>query len=206
MTYRFLARRPATFVAVAVVVAASVPASGSAMAGSFDPALTPRIGVVAAIPSVDWVETTDPPSGIRASLPGKAETRDEIVSIKGRNVDVRGYWLDTAEGGVGFTVHDMPDDLYTLEENLQRLVERYMITTAEPLTSSNVKKSTVDGRPVLDARLTSETNGEPLAGSVRLIADDKHFVQVLSLGPQANEKALKAVHERILAGLRIPNP
>ncbi|WP_404953514.1 hypothetical protein [Streptomyces sp. 147326] len=63
---------------------------------------------------------------------------------------------------------------------------------------------TFDGRPALDARLTSETDGEPLAGFIRLIADDTHLVQALALGPKTNEKALKALHERLLNDLRIP--
>ncbi|MFD9522820.1 hypothetical protein [Streptomyces sp. NPDC059979] len=156
------------------------------------------------LPAVEWVETTDPPSGITAELPGKVTVRKEAISIDGEIVDARAYGLDTPDGAVGFTVHDMPGDRYPLEDNLQRFRESYMQNTAEPLTSSNVRKVTFDGRPALDARLTSTTDGEPVVGFIRLIADDTHFVQAVTLGPEANEKALKAMHERLLASLRVP--
>ncbi|MFI7355952.1 hypothetical protein ACIBTP_18640 [Streptomyces avidinii] len=150
------------------------------------------------------MKTTDPPSGISVELPGKATVRKATVSIEGKPVDARVYGLDTPDGGVAFAVHDMPGEQYPLEENLQRVLESYMQNTAEPLTSSDVRKVTVDGRPALDARLTSETDGKPVTGFIRLIADDEHFVQALVLGFQANEKALKAMHERVLASLRLP--
>ncbi|WP_327732531.1 hypothetical protein OG749_45375 [Streptomyces nojiriensis] len=150
------------------------------------------------------METTDPPSGITAELPGKATVRKATVSIEGKPINTRAYIAETPDGAVGFAVHDMPGDRYPLEDNLQRVLESYMVNTAEPLTSSNVRKVTFDGHPALDARLTSETEGETLTGFIRLIADDKHLVQALVLGPEANEKALKAMHERLLAGLRIP--
>ncbi|MFE5718112.1 hypothetical protein [Streptomyces erythrochromogenes] len=73
-----------------------------------------------------------------------------------------------------------------------------------PLTSSDVRKHTVDGTPVLDARLASDTGSDSSVGFTRLIADDDHFVQVVVLGPEAKEKALKAMHERLLDRLRFP--
>lgn len=185
-----------------VLIAGGAPASATAFAAPSAP--TPLyVTAIPDMPAVDWVETTDSPSGITAELPGKASVRKATVSIEGKTVDARLYMLDTPDGAVGFAVHDMPGDQYPLEDNLQRVLESYMQNTAEPLTSSNVRKVTYDGRPALDARLTSEAD-EPLVGFIRLIADDKHLVQALALGPEANEKALKAMHERLLAGLRIP--
>ncbi|MFB6478793.1 hypothetical protein ACFCXF_21010 [Streptomyces virginiae] len=179
-----------------------MPAS-AALAAPSGPAPL-HVTALPAAPSVDWVKTTDPPSGITAELPGKATVRKETVSIEGKPVDARVYIVETPDGAVGFAVHDMPGDRYPLEDNLQRILESYMVNTVEPLTSSNVRKVTFDGRPALDARLTSETEDETLTGFIRLIEDDKHLVQALALGPAANEKALKAMHERLLASLRIP--
>ncbi|MFF8265005.1 hypothetical protein [Streptomyces virginiae] len=159
---------------------------------------------ISTMPTIGWVETTDAPSGITIELPGKATVRKATVSVDGKPVEARVYAVDSPDGGTVFSVHDMVDDRYTLEDNLHRFLESYMVNTAEPLTSSEVRKSTVDGRPVLDARLASESGGEPAVGFTRLIADDDHFVQVMVLGPAANEKALEAMHERLLAGLRIP--
>ncbi|MFD8895165.1 hypothetical protein [Streptomyces sp. NPDC059566] len=164
----------------------------------------PPVTALAAVPAAGWVRTTDPPSGISAELPGKATVRTATVPIEDQLVDGRAYGVDTPDGGTGFAVHDMPGDQYPLEENLQRFLRSYTQNTAEPLTGHDVRKLTVDGRPALDARLTSESDGEPVTGSIRLIADDKHLVWAITLGPQANDKALKAMHEQLLAGLRIP--
>ncbi|MEU7603578.1 hypothetical protein AB0B78_25670 [Streptomyces sp. NPDC040724] len=185
------------------LIAGGVPTSAAALAAPSAAALL-YVTALPATPAVDWVETTDPPSGITAELPGKATVRKATVSIEGKEVDARVYIAETPDGAVGFAVHDMPGGQYPLKDNLQRVIESYMQNTAEPLTSSNVHKTTFDGRPALDARLTSETEDETLTGFIRLIADDKHLVQALALGPEANEKALKAMHERLLATLRIP--
>ncbi|MFJ9597932.1 hypothetical protein ACIRS3_34950 [Streptomyces virginiae] len=159
-----------------------------------------------AVAAVEWVKTTDGRSGITVELPGKAEVRKvkATASVEGSPVEARVYGVDTADGGAGFSVHDMPGDRYPLEDNLQRFLDSYMVNTAEPLSSSDVRKHKVDGRAVLDARLTSEGGDGTLVGFTRLIADDDHLVQVIVLGPQAKEKALKAMHERLLDTLRIP--
>ncbi|MCX5276347.1 hypothetical protein [Streptomyces virginiae] len=179
-----------------------MPASAALAAPSAAAPL--HVTALPATPAVDWVETTDPPSGITAELPGKATVRQATASIDGKPVNTRAYIVETPDGAVGFAIHDMPGDRYPLEDNLQRIRESYMVNTVEPLTSSNVRKVTFDGRPALDARLTSETEDETLTGFIRLIEDDEHLVQALALGPAANEKALKAMHERLLASLRIP--
>ncbi|MFF8264682.1 hypothetical protein [Streptomyces virginiae] len=203
MTHRSRTQRLVMLSASVVLIAGGVPASTTAFAASSAPASL-HVTAMTGTPTVNWVETADPPSGITAELPGKATVRKTTVSVEGKAVDARVYGLDTPDGAVGFAVHDMPGDQYPLEDNLQRVLESYMINTAEPLTSSNVRKMTFDGRPALDARLTSETASEPLTGFIRLIADDKHLVQALVLGPEANEKALKAMQDRLLASLRIP--
>ncbi|MFD9260862.1 hypothetical protein [Streptomyces sp. NPDC059538] len=184
-----------------------MPGSAAAFAapsGVPSAAAPPPVTALAAVPAADWVRTTDPPRGISAELPGKATVRTATVSIEDQLVDGRAYGVDTPDGGTGFAVHDMPGDQYPLEENLQRFLRSYTQNTAEPLTSHDVRKLTVDGRPALDARLTSESDGEPVTGSIRLIADDNYLVWAITLGPQANDKALKAMHEQLLAGLRIP--
>ncbi|KJY26600.1 hypothetical protein VR46_39995 [Streptomyces sp. NRRL S-444] len=203
MTHRSRTHRLVMLSVSVTLIAGGVPASATAFAAPCAPAPL-YVTAIPAMPAVDWVETTDPPSGITAELPGKATVRKATVSIEGENVDARMYIADTRDGATGFAVHDMPGDRYPLEDNLQRVLESYMQNTAEPLTSSNVQKVTFDGRPALDARLTSETGVETLVGFIRLIGDDKHLVQALVLGPEANEKALETMHERLLAGLRIP--
>ncbi|MFE3557018.1 hypothetical protein ACFXKW_19420 [Streptomyces sp. NPDC059193] len=41
-------------------------------------------------------------------------------------------------------------------------------------------------------------------GFLRLIADDDHLVYAMTFGPAANEKNLEAMHERLVAGIRVP--
>ncbi|MFF3728153.1 hypothetical protein ACFYYM_37985 [Streptomyces erythrochromogenes] len=190
------------FSASVALATGGVPAS----AGAETAAPAPQLNVTAVLaePAVEWVKTTDAPSGITIEFPGKATVRKATVSIDGKPVEARVYGLDTADGGASFSVHDMPGDRYPLEDNLQRFLELYMVNTAEPLESSDVRKHTVDGRSVLDARLTSETGSNPAVGFTRLIADDDHLVQVIVLGPESMEKALEAMHERLLDSLRIP--
>ncbi|MFD9081816.1 hypothetical protein [Streptomyces erythrochromogenes] len=89
----------------------------------------------------------------------------------------------------------------TQRSRAQRLVFLFASTV---LAAAGVPASAVDGRPVLDARLASDTGSDSSVGFTRLIADDDHFVQVMVLGPEAKEKALKAMHERLLDGLRFP--
>ncbi|MFJ9598224.1 hypothetical protein ACIRS3_36455 [Streptomyces virginiae] len=178
--------------------------SASTGAAAAAPAPQHYVTAVVAVAAVEWVKTTDGRSGITVELPGKAEVRKATVSVEGSPVEARAYGLDTADGAAGFSVHDMPGDRYPLEDNLQRFLDSYMVNTAEPLSSSDVRKHTVDGRAVLDARLTSEGGDGTSVGFTRLIADDDHLVQVMVLGPEAKEKALKAMHERLLDSLRIP--
>ncbi|MFF3724245.1 hypothetical protein ACFYYM_17995 [Streptomyces erythrochromogenes] len=89
----------------------------------------------------------------------------------------------------------------TQRSRAQRLVFLFASTV---LAAAGVPASAVDGRPVLDARLASDTGSDSSVGFTRLIADDDHFVQVMVLGPEAKEKALKAMHERLIDGLRFP--
>ncbi len=157
------------------------------------------------VPAVEWVETKDPPSGITAEFPGKATVQESSIPVEGKTVNGRYYRVDiTKDEGVGLAVFDMPGDQYSLDENLQGFLDGYSIVTGgETLTSTNVRKTTVDGHPVLDARLSAE-EGEGAVGFLRLIADDDHLVHAVTFGPAANEKALKEMHERFLAGIRIP--
>ncbi|MEV7616565.1 hypothetical protein [Streptomyces sp. NPDC089799] len=153
-----------------------------------------------AVPAGEWVKVTDPPSGITAELPGKATVL--AVTLDGK--PGRGYRADFPGGGMMFTVHDIPGDQIPLEDYLQGFLSLVNATGGDPFTSSDVRKTTVDGRPALDARLATKEDGRPQTGFVRFIADDTHLVQALTFGPEADQKALKEMHERLLASISIP--
>ncbi|MEV6652157.1 hypothetical protein [Streptomyces sp. NPDC051219] len=155
------------------------------------------------IPAVEWVKTTDSPSGITAELPGSSTVRKSAVPVDGKIVDVRLYGVEVADGFVGFVVFDLPGTQQDLDKMLQGSLEAYEQVTGETLTSSRIRKSTVDGHPALDARLSTE-GGVRLVGATRFIADDAHLVQAVTLVPEANEKAMNQMHQRLIAGIRMP--
>ncbi|MGW7366998.1 hypothetical protein ACWGI8_27090 [Streptomyces sp. NPDC054841] len=154
-----------------------------------------------ALPTVEWVNTTDPATGITFKLPGKAtvESHPETAT----NYPSRSYAVDTADGSYGLTVSDLPENTsIDLEAGLQGLIEHTNKEAGATLTSTDIQKTTVDGHPTLDARLVTK-DGE-LAGSIRLIDAGTHVVQLFTLGPAANEAAVSQMHQQILPSIQIP--
>ncbi|WP_405832371.1 MULTISPECIES: hypothetical protein [unclassified Streptomyces] len=187
--------------AAAALVAGGVLPSAPAFS---DPAAA-YAGAVTATPAEEWVKTTDPPSGITAELPGKAQVRKvSIPTAGGGTVEGRSYGLEVPEGAIGFTVHDIPGDQLSLDEAIRGLIAKYKQFGGAPLVSTDVRKKTVDGRRVIDARLSTVEHDQRLVGWVRVIADDDHLVQALTLGPESGEKTLKKMHERFVDSIHIP--
>ncbi len=180
--------------------AAPAPAAAFAFAAAPTPTPTPT----PTQPAQGAVKTTDPPSGITAELPGKAKVRMGAIPMDGDSVDVRVYGVDTPDGATGFAVYDMPGDRIPLEDALKGFVDAYGLTGAGTLTSDDVRKTTVDGRPALDASLSGEDPDGSAVGSIRFISDDDHLVMALTYGPEAKEKDLKEMHQQLLSSLTIP--
>ncbi|MFD6914414.1 hypothetical protein ACFWB2_27605 [Streptomyces virginiae] len=176
--------------------AAPAPAAAVAAAPTPTPPSTP--------PAQGAVKTTDPPSGISAELPGKAQVRSGSIPMDGETVAARVYGVETPDGATGFAVYDMPGDRLPLEDALKGFVDAYGLMGSGTLTSENVRKTTVDGHPALDATLTGVDGTEQLAGSIRFISDDDHLVMALTYGPEENEKDLNAMHKQLLDSLQIP--
>ncbi|MFE6839640.1 hypothetical protein ACFVFI_33040 [Streptomyces sp. NPDC057705] len=186
--------------AAALVCGGALPS-----APAFSAPTTAYAGAVTAAPAEEWVKTTDPPSGITAELPGKAQVRKvSIPTAGGGTVEGRSYGLEVPEGAIGFTVHDIPGDQLSLDEAIQGLIGKYKEFGGAPLVSTDVRKRTVDGRRVIDARLSTVEHDQRLVGWVRVIADDDHLVQALTLGPESGEKTLKKMHERFVDSIHIP--
>ncbi|MFE9931021.1 hypothetical protein [Streptomyces sp. NPDC005533] len=120
MTDRPRTRRLLMLSASAALVAAGwLPCAPALAAPALSAAPPAYVGAVTATPAVEWVKTTDPPSGITAELPGKVEVRkNSVPTAGGESVEVRGYGLETPGGTVGFTVHDLPGDQLSLDEAL----------------------------------------------------------------------------------------
>ncbi|MFF4425267.1 hypothetical protein ACFY04_31595 [Streptomyces sp. NPDC001549] len=182
----------------ATAFAAPAHAAAVAIAAAPTPTPTPTQ------PAQGAVKATDPPSGITAELPGKAEVRMGAVPMEGGSVDARVYGVETPGGATGFAVYDMPGDRIPLEDALKGFIDAYGLTGGGTLTSDNVRKTTVDGRPALDASLSGEDADGAAVGSIRFISDDDHLVMALTYGPEAKEKDLKEMHQQLLSSLTIP--
>ncbi len=178
----------------------AAPVHVSAVATAAAPTPTPT----STRPAQGSVKTTDPPSGITAQLPGKAKVRMGAIPMEGGSVDARVYGVETPNGATGFAVYDMPGDQIPLEDALKGFVDAYGLTGGGTLTTENVRKTTVDGRPALDASLTGEGPDGAAVGSIRFISDDDHLVMALTYGPEAKEKDLDTTHQQLLDSLQIP--
>ncbi|MFF3088392.1 hypothetical protein ACFVRB_25615 [Streptomyces nojiriensis] len=211
MTHRSRTRRLALLSASTALVTAGLLPSATAFAApahavavAAAPTPTPTPTSTSTRPAQGMVKTTDPPSGITAELPGKAKVRMGAIPMEDGSVDARVYGVETPDGGTGFAVYDMPGDRIPLEDALKGFVDAYGLTGNGTLTSDNVRKTTVDGRPALDASLSGEDADGAAVGSIRIISDDDHLVMALTLGPEENEKDLKQTQQQLVASLRIP--
>lgn len=190
----------AAFAAPASAAAAGAVTATAAAAAAAAPTPTPP----PTQPSQEAVKTTDPPSGISAELPGKAQVRSGSIPMDGKAVAARVYGVETPDGATGFAVYDMPGDRLPLEDALKGFVDAYALMGNGTLTSENVRKTTVDGHPALDATLTGEDGDGSTVGSIRFISDDDHLVMALTYGPEENEKDLNAKHKQLLDSLQVP--
>ncbi|MFJ9965163.1 hypothetical protein [Streptomyces avermitilis] len=154
-------------------------------------------------PAAKWVKTTDSPSGITVKLPGKATVQKVSAPAGATTVTGRVYSVKTDDGLVGFAVLDLPGGQENLNDGLQGFLEGYNEVSRDTLTSTSSQKTTIDGHPALDARLSTK-GGDRKVGAARFIADDTHIVQAVTLGSAANEKDVDLIHRQILASIRFP--
>lgn len=106
-----------------------------------------------------------------------------------------------AKAFVGFAVFDTPGAARDLRASLKGFLDAYERESGETLRSTDVRATTVDGRPALDARLSSS---DDMAGATRFIGAGGHVVQAVTFGPEDNRKDLDGLHRRLLAGIRLP--
>ncbi|MER6445670.1 hypothetical protein DEJ51_14565 [Streptomyces venezuelae] len=213
MTHRSRTQRLALLSTATALVTAGLLPSTTAFAAPPHRAAAVASAVAAPTPPptpaptaspAESVKTTDPPSGITAELPGKAKVRSGAIPMEGGSIDARVYGVDTPDGATGFAVYDIPGDRLPLEDALKGFVDAYGLMGGGTLTSSDVRKTTVDGHPALDATLTGKEGDESMTGSIRFISDDDHLVMALTYGGAENEKDLEAMHQQLLDSLQIP--
>jgi hypothetical protein len=150
-----------------------------------------------------WEETTDPASGIKFQLPGKPKV-EKLTKAKD-GVDGRMYMVETDDGIVGLAVLDLPGAQAYLDDGLRGFIDGYnedCASSREKLASTDVHKTTVDGKPALDAHLSAP---DGTVGSTRLIASGTHYVELLSLSPKENGKPMSETYQQLLASLHMPD-
>ncbi|WP_327263107.1 hypothetical protein OG444_17690 [Streptomyces sp. NBC_01232] len=212
MTHRSRTRRLALLCASTALVTAGLLPSAGASAAPAPACAAARHGLALAPPpptepAGNWVKTTDPPSGITTNLPGTARVHRSSVPVGDETVDFRAYGVEVPQdGAAGFTVHDMPGDRFALEDNLKGFLIAYNQPEDDDgtLTSSQVRRTTADGRPALDARLSSSGGAAPEAGFIRIVSDDDHLVMAITIGPAENRKTVEEMHERLVSSLHVP--
>jgi len=143
------------------------------------------------IPTQEWVDVTDQPSGITVKLPGKATPAD----VPGGG---RGYSVQTGDNAVSFIVIDGS----LMQSDLDSFLQNFAKGIGGTLTSS--QKTTAKGHPAIDGRLTLTKEGTRVVDFVRGIATTTHFLVLSTVGLVGDETAVKQVHQRLLAGVRIP--
>ncbi|MER7820165.1 hypothetical protein [Streptomyces sp. NPDC096153] len=123
------------------------------------PLAVPRATAAHAVPAAtgaeEWTPATDAPSGVSAELPGEAEEEKTSVPVGGEPVSGRVYVVETGEAFVGFAVFDTPGAARDLRASLKGFLGACERESGETLRSTDVRATTVDGRPALDARLSS---------------------------------------------------
>ncbi|WUD73178.1 hypothetical protein OG937_16505 [Streptomyces sp. NBC_00510] len=148
-----------------------------------------------------WAKTTDSPTGITFKLPGKA-TKEEIVEDD-ITYAARSYSVTTADETTSITVNDGPTLSAGLDLQLQFLLNANNDYPDDDLKATNIKKSTVNGHAVLDARVTNPAVAD-WVGFIRIISDDDHVVNVATDAPAADEQAASQTHQEARDSVRFP--
>ncbi|GAA5004170.1 hypothetical protein [Streptomyces siamensis] len=212
MTRRSFTRRFVFLAAPAALVAGAMVAPTSAFAAPATPrAITmdeqgagrgDRHHRDTGMSATKWTQTKDAASGIAVKLPGKPMMR-KIPTESALDYQGRVYAVRTSDGFMYFAVFDIegagPGELSQLVEGTrQGMAEDFggaAITRQKHLTS--------DGHAAVDARLNS-MKGKPVVTVTRLVADDEHVVQVVTVGSQAHEKSVDNAQAQAVASLRFP--
>ncbi|MFJ4467862.1 hypothetical protein ACIP2X_10360 [Streptomyces sp. NPDC089424] len=208
MARRSLTQRLVLLLAPTALAAGGVLMPSSALAAPAPPHLDGATATVAPLSdhgdrgtapaAVNWVRAVDSSSGISFALPGKSTPKQlEAGGLHGRV-----HTAPTSDGFVYFLVVDVkgagPAELEAVVEGTREgLAEEYGDTTF-----TGQKPGTRDGRPSLDAHLTNARNH--LSVETTQTLTDDHVVQVVTVGSQADEKAVTRTHEQAVDSLRIP--
>ncbi|UXY28292.1 hypothetical protein [Streptomyces sp. HUAS TT20] len=185
------------------LLAASVAVTGGVLLPGSAFAVTEAPPPTGAVTADHWVEVTDAPSGIKVELPGKPKVQKFTEAKDG--MDGRIYMAGNDDQVTGFAVFDV-HGAKDLKDNLRAFLDGYNQYSQSPrdmLTSTVTKKTDVNGRRTLDARLSAK-NGT--VGSTRFIDDGKHYVQLVSISSHKQAATLAPTYRQLLDTLHMPAP
>ncbi|MFE1791889.1 hypothetical protein ACFW7J_26440 [Streptomyces sp. NPDC059525] len=147
---------------------------------------------------VSWSEAADPPSGIKAELPGHPDASSE--EAKGDKPAYRVYTVPTIEGFYQFSVMDIPNSTEAQLPAAIRGIRSVMEKDVGKAATVSQEETTYKGHPALDARLAAG----PVVELVRVVGTDERVVVLESHGSDTSEQSLQANHQRIRDSLTIP--
>jgi hypothetical protein len=190
------------FACVLALTAISLTATGAAASASPATALSaPYAVTLHADPASGWVTTTDAPSGISVTLPGKPAVKKSTQDINGKPASMRVYTrkLSETKGVVRFVVLDSASNAADLDAAMQSLTS----TAGTNGTVISSRHFDLDGHPALDGRFKSTINSAPAVGLARFVSAQDHFVGVATIGVADGENTLTRVHKQVLDTLNL---
>ncbi|MGP4085799.1 hypothetical protein [Streptomyces sp. KR55] len=153
--------------------------------------------------AAEWVKTTDSPSGITFSLPGQAAV--EEIAEDANYYAGRSYSVTTADESTLVSVNEAPGMSEDLDGLLQSDLQLDSADPSDDLKATDIQKTTVDGHPAIDARVTDPADASTV-GFIRLISNDTHVVKVLTIDSAADEKNVNQTHQKVRNSVSIPGP
>ncbi|MFF3949678.1 hypothetical protein ACFYYN_33385 [Streptomyces sp. NPDC001902] len=199
----FLMLAGSTSLAAGSVLLPTSAFAAPAPAASTGTVMTAEQGDHGKADATKWVKTTDSPTGITFKLPGEATVEESVgddISCAGRL-----YSVDTADESTSLTVNDCPTLAEDLDLQLQFAIRADNEYPSDDLKATDIKKATVDGHAVLDARLTDPDDADWVA-FMRIISDDNHLVKIMTAAFAADEQAVSQTQQKARDSVHFPKP
>lgn len=199
---------------VAVTAGCGRPqASDVASAPSTAPVLA-STGIAEPPPIDEWVVTTDSDTGVSFALPGEPK-RQERPGVDGVAAGGTMYQVEVAENtSLAVSFSSAPGAEYSaagLADIANQFVDQFQAVGAEDVQVVDKVPSEVDGRPVLDFRVSfTSTKGGRSIWFVRYIGDGSEAVQLqtIAFADPADEaavtEALRPYHQQLIGSLSMP--
>lgn len=200
-TQRFLMLAGSTSLAAGGVLIPTSAFAAPAPAASTGTVTVAEQGDHGQADATKWVKTTDAPSGITFKLPGEAtfdKFAKDATTYAGRT-----YSVTTADESTRITVNDGPSSAKDLDAQLKFTLGTDTADASDDLKATDIKKTTVDGRPALDAHLSDPADAG-WVGFIRIIGGDTYVVKVITETSAADEQAGSQTHQEARDSVRFP--